>query len=444
MESEERKEIVNYSKDNKIKFHWNPLTQQPNITYSRWQRNLEYLRYGKDHLQMLWFSIKLFPKLFSNYLKLLNSGEMNPKLIEKGFCVGTDNNPSRFEKILEEIKELGICSVLLRIPVWDLENLNHCRDFLIEIKNLGIEPIISILQDYNSTVDLNYWKNGLEKIFNALYGLSFYYGIGHAWNRYKWGVKSFKQYLDLVEKAEELRKDYTEARFFGPSVIDFEYICTMGVLNHPKRKPKFEVVNALLYVDRQGAPESKHMGFDLSKKSLLMRAIINSVYGEQTPLWVTETNWPLKAKSEYVPTSLKESVDEETYADYLVRYYLLALSSGAEKVYWWQLAAHGYGIIDDLDKKWIRRPAWYAFKTMSKILGSFRLKNKRIKKSLYSFTFERADGKLITVAWSLKKKQTLPIEFDVEEAISRDGKPIKISDSVIVGPSPVYLIHRKI
>ncbi|MGQ9618799.1 MAG: hypothetical protein ACUVUG_07580 [Candidatus Aminicenantia bacterium] len=441
MKSRNKEEVINYSKNNEIKFHWNPLTQQPNIPYTKWQRNFEYLKHIGPHLQMIWLTVKLLPKLIPNYLTLLKYKEYT-KTIQKGFCIGTDNDPTNFQKIIEEVKEIGARSLLLRIPVWDLETIDLCRDFLMEIKNSGIEPVVSILQDYNSTVNLKYWKNGVEKIIKGLENVCFHYVIGHAWNRYKWGVRSFLQYLDLVEKAEEVRKNFSGIKFIGPSVIDFEYICTAGVLNHKTRRPKFDIVNALLYVDRQGRPENKHMGFDLSKKSLLMRTIINSTYGEEIPFWITETNWPLKAKEEYVPTSLKESVDEETYADYLIRYYILSLTSGAERVYWWQLVAHGYGIIDNIDNKWRKRVSWFAFKTMSQILGSFRLIDRKIEKYVYSFKFENQYGKLITVAWSLKEKSFYPLNFEVKEVISRDGEPIKFSDSLFLSPSPVFIIHK--
>lgn len=433
-------EVINYS-ENKIKFHWNPLTQQPNIPYSKWQRNIEYLKFGKDHFKMLWYSIKLLPKLIPAYINLLKKNFNG--VINKGFCIGVENNPSRFEKIIKEVKEIGAKSVLLRIPIWDIDEIEESRNFLIELKRMDIEPVITILQDYRSVSEVGYWRKGLERIFNEFCGVSKYFGVGHAWNRYKWGVRSFMQYLDLVEQAEEIRKFFPDIRLIGPSVIDFEYICTMGVLNHPKRRPKFDIVNALLYVDRQGAPENKHFGFDLSTKTALMRAIINSVYGEETPFWITETNWPLRARSEYVPTSLKESVDEETYADYLVRYYILALTSGAQRVYWWQLVAHGYGIIDDIDGKWRRRPAWKAFRTMAGILDSFVLKNKMKKGSIYSFTFENHKGEIIRVFWSLRKGAILNLDFDVEEIISRDGDTIPLTDSLILTSSPVYLVSKK-
>ena len=44
------------------------------------------------------------------------------------------------------------------------------------------------------------------------------------------------------------------------------------------------------------------------------------------------------------PAGRDVAVDEQTAADYLVRYYLLLLGSGlVQRVYWWQLVARGYG-----------------------------------------------------------------------------------------------------
>ena len=49
-------------------------------------------------------------------------------------------------------------------------------------------------------------------------------------------------------------------------------------------------------------------------------------------------------------------MDEETQADYLVRYYLLTLGTGlVERVFWWQVVARGYGLVDPADPASPRR-----------------------------------------------------------------------------------------
>lgn len=58
------------------------------------------------------------------------------------------------------------------------------------------------------------------------------------------------------------------------------------------------------------------------------------------------------------------SVSEDDYADYMVRYLLIALCSGiVERVFWWRLAAYGYGLVDDSnEEQWRERPAYKMLK----------------------------------------------------------------------------------
>jgi len=53
-------------------------------------------------------------------------------------------------------------------------------------------------------------------------------------------------------------------------------------------------------------------------------------------------------------------VDEMTYGHYMIRYLLIALCSGlAERVCWWRLCAHGFGLVDDRGPEAPRkRPAY--------------------------------------------------------------------------------------
>jgi len=57
--------------------------------------------------------------------------------------------------------------------------------------------------------------------------------------------------------------------------------------------------------------------------------------------------------------------------------------------------------------------------------------------------FENSNnGDLITVAWSAKGKKRIKLDFDVKEAISRDGECLQFSDYINLSSSPVYLIHN--
>ena len=63
----------------------------------------------------------------------------------------------------------------------------------------------------------------------APYGARFQ--IGQAINRSKWGVWNVGEYVSLVRAAEEILRREPGVELLGPSVIDFEYHVTAGVLN---------------------------------------------------------------------------------------------------------------------------------------------------------------------------------------------------------------------
>jgi len=63
-------------------------------------------------------------------------------------------------------------------------------------------------------------------------------------------------------------------------------------------------------------------------------------------------------------------VDEQTAADYAVRYCTSLLGSGlVERVYWWQLVARGYGLLVAEDGGLRRRPAFHALSSLQRGLA---------------------------------------------------------------------------
>jgi len=137
-----------------------------------------------------------------------------------------------------------------------------------------------------------------------------------------------------------------------------------------------------MYVDRRGAPENEQAGFDTVRKLAMARAIARVHPSCAERVVVSEVNWPLAGTGVWSPVGspyqspgprLRDpSVDEETYAAYMVRYFLLSLCSGmADRVYWWTLAAHGFGLIDDrASSGWRPRPAYYAFQKLVETFDS--------------------------------------------------------------------------
>ena len=82
--------------------------------------------------------------------------------------------------------------------------------------------------------------------------------------------------------------------------------------------------------------------------------------------WITEVNWPIKDQGAYAPTGPNECVSEEDAGRYLREYYEDAWNSQmVERVYWWQLVAKGFGLMDVEANGELRpRPAYFEFKRL--------------------------------------------------------------------------------
>ncbi|HSO24018.1 MAG TPA: hypothetical protein VLT81_13980, partial [Chondromyces sp.] len=130
-------------------------------------------------------------------------------------------------------------------------------------------------------------------------------------------------------------------------------------------------------------------------------------------------------------------------ADYLVRYYLLALGTGlVERVFWWRLMARGYGLIaPGGDGSRRRRPAWYAMRTMIDHLeGSTFHAPLPAPDGTRLCRFRREDGGEVVVGWSLEGSARAVLPRPAVEVITRDGAllPLEPGAEVVLGPSPTY------
>ena len=210
------------------------------------------------------------------------------------------------------------------------------------------------------------------------------------------------------------------------------------------------MASSLLYVDRMGAPETKQAGWDTTKKLALLRATVD-VCLEERPLWITEFNWPLKGTGKYSPASGKPNVTEEEQADYLVRYYVLCLTTGyVERIYWWQLLAPGYGLIDSREEMWRKRPSFFAFKTMVSMLRDSEFQGTISNPIAEIFVFYR-EGESFVVIWTKDKvnwDKSLALENflpgQVDRVVGRDGEEIPVQGGQIeINGSPKYVFYKE-
>ena len=346
--------------------------------------------------------------------------------------VNLDKEPSLTPEL---INELGVEHLLVRFPMADIDNI---EDYVNFIKSLDSESILlNVMQDAQSIKDFTKLEKDFTLIFKKFSPYVQLFQIGTTINRSKWGFFSVNQYLRFYQTAYKLKtKNYPDLKLLGPSVIDFEYHYVVHALFN-FFSLKFDAISALLYVDRRGAPENIQMGMDLISKIHLLFAFATMSPKSSNDIYLTETNWPLTGTAPYAPTSEHECIDEETYANYMVRYYLLALCSNMVRtIYWHQLIAPGYGFIDNRDNKILKRSAFDAFKTMLEILQGAKIISFAQHKFFYEIIAEH-NGEYIQVLWCNGTTFELTFNKDVQ-VVSRDGK-VSYTSKVKLGDAPIYI-----
>jgi hypothetical protein len=129
---------------------------------------------------------------------------------------------------------------------------------------------------------------------------------------------------------------------------------------------KYDKFSSLLYVDRRGAPNNTQMGiFDTKNKINMLYALVKLSTKTAKDIYITEVNWPLSNTKPHAPTSELECVSESDYTQYMLSYHNTAINTGKiERVYWHQLIAAGYGLVDDRDGKIRKTEAFESYKRM--------------------------------------------------------------------------------
>ncbi|MBD3798915.1 glycosyl hydrolase [Sulfuricurvum sp.] len=373
--------------------------------------------------------------LFTIPLAILNIPYLRHRRIDGdrffGLGVNLDKEPNATPYLIEE---LGVQKLLIRIPLWEMERLDEYVAFIRSFQNKEIT--IAILQDREHITSLAMTRDHLIQIFESLQGVCETYIIGSTINRAKWGFFSVNEYLDFYAVAYELKQTrFPNLKLIGSNVIDFEYHFSAHTLFNLK-KIKFDTIGTLLYVDRRGAPENTQMGFNLIEKIRLLASLAQLSPKSNGEIIITETNWPIKNTAPYAPTSEFECVSEEDYASYMVRYHLMAFASQqVSSLYWHQLIAPGYGLIDNREGIIRKRNAFFAYKTMVEQMGEASMVGYNIKRGRHTMLCKTPRG-LLHIEWCEEGSLEIPLTETIK-IISRDGE-ITHSNILILSPSPIY------
>ncbi len=347
-----------------------------------------------------------------------------------GMGVNLDKEPLLTPSLVEE---LGVQRLLIRIPMWEMERLSEYVAFIRTFE--GKHVTVALLQDREHITDLVLTRQHFSAVFDALEGVCDTYVIGSTINRAKWGFFSVNEYLDFYAVAYGLKQTrYPRVNLIGSQVIDFEYHYTAHTLLNLK-KIRYDAIGTLLYVDRRGAPENTQMGFNLIEKIRLLASLSQLSRKSSGEIVITETNWPITGTAPYAPTSETECVSEEAYASYMVRYHLLAFASqSVTAIYWHQLIAPGYGLIDN--RHGIRkRSAFDAYRTLLSQMKDASFVGYGIKRGRHTLLCETPSG-VLHVEWMEQGSLSVALTEAVEVTY-RDGAH-ETTDVLALSEAPLY------
>jgi hypothetical protein len=422
-------------------FRWNPDSDQPDISIPKKRRFLRHVKRARSYVSLFSANVRKAAPAISLYRKYWKSLHKSPCSIGDPFAVSVSPAGEKNEDVVRILKETGARKTLVRVFSWDKEKLGDCETLCRLLKQEGLDVSIALLQEREDVTNPARWQEFVGSVFSRFKTYSSFFEIGHAWNRAKWGVWDHEEYLELSRPVLFLAREHG-IRLVGPAVIDFEFHLYPPVLE----EIPFDVVSSLLYVDRVGAPENKQSGWDTRRKLALLRAVVDVCCQNSPPLWITEVNWPLKGTGKFSPVHGEVNVTEEEQASFLVRYYVLCLATGfVERIYWWQLTAPGYGLVDSREEPWRKRPGFYAFKTLIANLEGAAFKEKIPHPHAEIFVFQRGLDSF-AVVWTTEKKNwgQSPIKnwglSPISRVVSRDGKELPfVKDQIWIDGSPRYV-----
>jgi tRNA A-37 threonylcarbamoyl transferase component Bud32 len=418
---------------------WDGLSDQPHLHAGRWAKARERVADSAVHVRGAAVVARTLPRTWRCYRALRS--ELYRRPVPWGdLGIGVHAGSAELGAILDLVEGLATRQVLQRVHVWEGE-IERDVGLARELRQRGCEVVLAVPQNRELVRDAAKWREALEQVRDGFEGLISCIQVGHAINRSKWGVWNPREHERLLSVAGEVFGDSGEISMMGPAVIDFEFHQTALALNWGVRRRPFDVVSSLLYVDRRGAPENEQAGLDTVDKITLLRAIIQASRDGDRPSWITEVNWPLR-EGPHSPAGRQVSVDERRQADYLVRYMILGLGTGlVERIYWWQLVAKGYGLVDTENGDLRPRAAYAAMRGLQWFLrGGRSLGPLEAEAPVRLWGLEREDGSRWVAAWRTSDDEAL-WQPPAPPASARDaeGNERRIEGGITLSGTPLFL-----
>ncbi|MFT5121747.1 MAG: hypothetical protein ACI9TH_002097 [Kiritimatiellia bacterium] len=267
------------------------------------------------------------------------------------------------------------------------------------------------------------WRDFLPRVQEALPLASFEaVEIGAVPNRRTWSGYSHRGYLNAWTIAADVLGK-TGVALAGPNVSDFEPLHTIGLLKGMQRTGRVpDIQTNNLFVERTRIPEAfdhRVMGgrmADRLKLNLIKKAGIFKALSDRYDIprtMCTHTCWNGLRLLRWTPDI------EPLRAEYLRRYLLLAIASGAlDRVYWGPMIGTPDGLIDDgtgvvqpiervafyercfgKAEDFRVLPAFEAYRVLIAELSGAELISADVRPEACAFTFKKADGSSLDYQW---------------------------------------------
>ncbi len=395
---------------------WDEKTAQPMITMTK--KDKAQYREWRFMLSSLWKTLTALPQVWIEYKKQLPQGfqravDMKNRI---GFALHPKADYLEQELILH--KRLNQPPVLIRF--YHHETATDWQKSITLINQLKDDKVLvtaALIQDRQAVINPDSWKSFLNIVIPAIANAVEHIEITHAYNRVKWGIWNNRELIGLMQPAFELQKIYPHIQLTGPACIDFEYAPVIAALKSLPKSFHFSALSHLLYVDRRGAPENRQGKFSTLEKAALLKSLAVISPNCENKVIISEVNWPIKHTGIWSPVicpyitpkwrKLEPGEPEDIYAHFMLRYLAITICSGyVDRVFWWRLSAHGYGLIDDQDN-FRERPAFTALAFFLTLLGDARFE-KKWASNANSYLLEFSKGKeRYLMAWSTAGSQNI-------------------------------------
>ena len=389
-----------------------------------------------------------WPAVRRKYRRLLGECWRAPVAMKDRVAMTLHPAPETADRERELLAGLGPVPVLLRFYAHDAPaDWDFTAGQARELRDAGHAVAIALVQDRRAVREPSRWAAFADHVLGAAGEVAEWCEVGHAVNRTKWGIWTRKEYGALWAPLARVRERHPRLKLMGPAVNDFEFHYVPASTAAMPRDARLDALSLHLYVDRRGAPESRQGAYSSLEKFALARAYAARCGRGAGGVVVSEVNWFLRDPGGYAhpfapyasPDDPGWAVTEDDYADYMLRYLLLATCSGmVDRVYWWRLVAAPFGLVDDSGAAWSTRPAFDALRLFLREFGDATfLERLPSPDDAYLLRFRRPAGDAV-IAWATGPRR-MEIDFAWTRACTATGGDVKRGGPLDLGGRPVYL-----